>query len=326
YIQRKGEYTFVRIIFIGTSYFGVSILEKLISLKKDIVAVVTQPDRPGGRGKRLLSSPIKRLANRTGLKLFQPEDINSDSAALEIAMLNPDLIILVAYGQILTGKILQLPTVGCLNIHPSLLPRYRGPAPINWALIKGEKETGITFLFMNEKIDAGDIILQKRINILPEDNYDKLSSRLASESANLLEEVLYSLEKGQYQRIPQQNEKYFYARKINKDDCRIDWNSAAIDVYNLVRGLTTFPGSFTEFKGKRIKISEVSLTEKIELDSNYYSKKPGSIVKLSQAGIMVITGDGNLIALKRLIPAGSKEMDASEFINGYHIKVGDSFN
>ncbi len=316
----------MKIIFIGTSSFGVSILEKLISLKKDIVAVVTQPDRPGGRGKKLLSSPIKKLTANTGLNLFQPEDINSDSAAREIARLNPDLIILVAYGQILAGKILQLPTLGCLNIHPSLLPRYRGPAPINWVLIKGEKETGITFLFMNEKIDAGDIILQKRIDILPGDNYDKLSSRLASESANLLEEVLYSLEKGQYQRVSQQKSKYFYARKINKEDCRIDWNGKAIDIYNLVRGLTSFPGSFTEFKGKRIKISEVSLTEKLEPDSNYSSKKPGSIVKLSQTGIMVITGDGNLIALKRVIPSGSKEMDASGFINGYHINVGDSFD
>lgn len=316
----------MRIIFIGTSSFGVPILERLISLKKNIVAVVTQPDKPGGRGKKVLSSPIKIKASQAGLFLFQPENINTDSAIQEIKRLQPDLIILVAYGQILSGKILEIPTLGCLNIHPSLLPKYKGPAPINWTLIKGEEETGITFLFMNEKIDAGDIILQKKISILPEENFEHLSLRLAAESANLLEEVLSSIESGEYKRFPQQKEKYFYARKICKDDCCIDWNQKAIDIINLVRGLACLPGSFTEFKGRRIKISEASMVKNSDKSVDYSSQKPGTIVELSRIAIMVLAGDRRLVVIKKLIPAGSKEMDASAFINGYHIKVGDTFN
>jgi len=316
----------VRIIFTGTSSFGIPILKLLIALQKNIVAVVTQPDRPAGRGKRMLASPIKILASQSGLYLCQPEDINADSAVQEIAGLHPDLIILVAYGQILSSKILQLPTQGCLNIHPSLLPKYKGPAPINWVLIKGEQETGVTFLFMNERIDAGDIILQKRIKILPEENFEQLSIRLAIESANLLEEVLLTIERGEYERFPQPKEKYFYARKINKDDCRIDWHQKAIEIYNLVRGLTPLPGVYTEFKDKRIKISETSLLEKIKINNNLFQQKPGTIVKLNKNGIMVLAGDGNYIVIKKLIPAGSKEMDASGFINGYHVEIGDSFN
>lgn len=316
----------MRIIFTGTSSFGIPILKLLIALQKNIVAVVTQPDRPAGRGKRMLASPIKILASQSGLYLCQPEDINADSAVQEIAGLHPDLIILVAYGQILSSKILQLPTQGCLNIHPSLLPKYKGPAPINWVLIKGEQETGVTFLFMNERIDAGDIILQKRIKILPEENFEQLSIRLAIESANLLEEVLLTIERGEYERFPQPKEKYFYARKINKDDCRIDWHQKAIEIYNLVRGLTPLPGVYTEFKDKRIKISETSLLEKIKINNNLFQQKPGTIVKLNKNGIMVLAGDGNYIVIKKLIPAGSKEMDASGFINGYHVEIGDSFN
>ncbi len=316
----------MRIIFTGTSSFGIPILKLLIALQKNIVAVVTQPDRPAGRGKRMLASPIKILASQSGLYLCQPEDINADSAVQEIAGLHPDLIILVAYGQILSSKILQLPTQGCLNIHPSLLPKYKGPAPINWVLIKGEQETGVTFLFMNERIDAGDIILQKRIKILPEENFEQLSIRLAIESANLLEEVLLTIERGEYERFPQPKEKYFYARKINKDDCRIDWHQKAIEIYNLVRGLTPLPGVYTEFKDKRIKISETSLLVKIKINNNLSQQKPGTIVKLNKNGIMVLAGDGNYIVIKKLIPAGSKEMDASGFINGYHVEIGDSFN
>ncbi len=316
----------MRIVFIGTSSFGIPILKRLISLKKNIVAVVTQPDRPAGRGKQMSSSPIKMSASQAGLYLFQPENINTDSAIREIKRLKPDLIILVAYGQILSKKILEIPTLGCLNIHPSLLPKYKGPAPINWTLIKGEEETGITFLFMNEKIDTGDIIFQKKISILPEENFEQLSTRLAEESANSLEEVLLSIEKGECKRFLQPKEKYFYARKICKDDCCIDWNQKAVDIYNLIRGLACLPGSFTEFKGKRIKISEAIMVEKSEEDSNYCSQKAGTIVELIRTAIMVLAGDGNLVGLKKLIPAGSKEMDALAFINGYHIRIGDIFN
>lgn len=315
----------MRIIFIGTSSFGVPILKKLISLNKDIVAVITQPDRPSGRGKKIQATPIKTLAVESRLYLFQPEDINSKNAVEEIDRLYPDLIILVAYGQILSGSILRLPTLGCLNIHPSLLPEYKGPAPINWTIIRGEQETGITFLFMNEKIDAGDIIFQKKITILPDENFEQLSLRLANESANLLEGLIKSIEKEEYHRIPQPKDMFFYARKINKDDCRLNWNKKGIEIYNLIRGVSPSPGAFTEFRGKRIKINEANLIKKEEVNSNNLQQKPGVIAGIDKKGIIVITGDSNYIGLKRLTPAGSREMDFSEFINGYHVKSGDSF-
>ncbi len=316
----------MKIIFIGTSSFGIPILKKLISLKKNIVMVITQPDRPGGRGKKMLSSPVKKLTLESNLQLFQPENINTDSSAEEIARIHPDLIILVAYGQILSGKILKIPTLGCLNIHPSLLPKYRGPAPINWTIIKGEKETGISFLFMDEKIDTGDIIFQNRMKILPGENFDQLSSRLAEESAGLLEKVLLSIEKSDYKKITQQKGKMFYARKINKDDCRIDWNQRAVDINNLIRGLTSLPGAYTEFNGRRVKITETSLPQKTKANINTNEQKAGTINGIFENGLEVITGDGDTIIIHKLVPAGSKEMDALAFSNGYHIKIGDIFN
>ncbi|NLL61441.1 MAG: methionyl-tRNA formyltransferase [Candidatus Atribacteria bacterium] len=315
----------MRIVFIGTSSFGIPILSKLMDLKKDVVAVITQPDRPCGRGKKIQASPIKALALQYGLYVFQPEDINSEDAIREISRLQPDLIVLVAYGQILSGTVLKLPTHGCLNIHPSLLPKYKGPAPINWALIKGEEETGITFLFMDEKIDAGDIILQKRIKILAGENFEQLSSRLAEESAKLLEGVLFTVEKEECTLCPQPQEEYFYARKIDKDDCRIDWKQDSRKICNLIRGLTLSPCAYTEYDGRRVKIVEAHLLDQKEIRDNSWSYQPGSIIELSKNGIMVLAGDGRVVVIKKVIPSGSSEMDASGFINGYHVEVGDRF-
>lgn len=315
----------MRIIFMGTSSFGVPILKKLIDLKKNIVAVVTQPDRPSGRGKKTQPSPIKTVAMQSDLNVIQPEDINDKNTISEIRRLQPDLIILVAYGQILSSQVLKLPSKGCLNIHPSLLPKYKGPAPINWTLIKGEEETGITFLFMNEKIDAGDVIFQKRIKILPGENFEELYSRLAAQSAQLLPEVLFTVKKGEYKKIPQPKEKYFYARKLCKEDCRIDWNQNSKEVVNLIRGLTFLPCAYTEYKGKRIKVVEAVRLERLEEPKKVLRQQPGTIVELSKNGIMVLAGDGNVVIIKKVIPAGSQEMDASGFINGYQVKTGDSF-
>jgi methionyl-tRNA formyltransferase len=313
----------LRIIFIGTSPFGIPVLKKLISLKEDIIAVITQPDRPGGRGKKIQASPVKEIALSQKLYLFQPENINAESSIQEIKKLQPDLIILISYGQILSGEILHIPTCGCLNVHPSLLPEYKGPAPIQWTLIRGEVETGISFLFMNEKIDAGDIILQKKVKILSEENYQDLSKRLAIKSAEMIAEVLDKIKRGDYKKIPQPGEKYFYARKLTKKDCRICWNHNGIDIYNLIRGITYFPGAYTDYKGKRIKITRALLLTEAGMNHDLSDRKPGEIVMISKEGIQVLTGDHTRVVIKRLILPGSKEMDVSQFINGYHIKIGD---
>jgi len=297
----------LRIIFVGTSSFGVPVLRKLISLGEEVVAVITQPDRPAGRGRKMHPSPIKEVAIEYGLCLFQPENINSESAIEKIKVFKPDLIILIAYGQILSREILKIPPRGCLNVHPSLLPYYKGSAPIQWTIIRGEQETGISFLFMNEKIDAGDIILQKKVKILPEENQQELSNRLSMKSAEMMAEVLDTIKKGNYKKITQSQGKYFYARKIGKTDCKINWNNRGIDILNLVRGIAYAPCAHTEFNGKRIKITKAD------------------IMSVSKEGIQVLAGDNSRIVIKRLILPGSKEMDVSQFINGHKIKAGDSF-
>jgi methionyl-tRNA formyltransferase len=315
----------LRIIFVGTSSFGVPVLRKLISLGEEVVAVITQPDRPAGRGRKMHPSPIKEVAIEYGLCLFQPENINSESAIEKIKVFKPDLIILIAYGQILSREILKIPPRGCLNVHPSLLPYYKGSAPIQWTIIRGEQETGISFLFMNEKIDAGDIILQKKVKILPEENQQELSNRLSMKSAEMMAEVLDTIKKGNYKKITQSQGKYFYARKIGKTDCKINWNNRGIDILNLVRGIAYAPCAHTEFNGKRIKITKAYLIEPAEENKEISEGKPGDIMSVSKEGIQVLAGDNSRIVIKRLILPGSKEMDVSQFINGHKIKAGDSF-
>ncbi|MFW6134591.1 MAG: methionyl-tRNA formyltransferase [Elusimicrobiota bacterium] len=316
----------MRIIYVGTSEFGKPVLKKLISSDENILAVITQPDRPSGRGGKIQASPIKEVALDYGIKILQPENINHVSAIRQIKALNPDLIILVAYGQILSGEVLNIPALGCLNIHPSLLPKYKGPSPIQWTLIRGEKETGISFLFMNEKIDAGDIIMQKKIEIFPEETYRELSKRLAQESADLIGIVLQKIKEGNFAKISQPRDRFFYARKLNKKDCRINWNRSGVDIFNLIRGVTDIPGAYAEFKGKRIKITKVSLLRKTEHNQQISDKYPGDIIRVEKNGLYVLAGDQSLIIIKRLVLSGSKEMDVSQFINGYHLKKGDSFN
>lgn len=316
----------MRIIFVGTSTFGIPVLKKIIVSEEEVVAIITQPDRPAGRGKRIKASPIKELALEYDLPIFQPENINSEDSIKKIKEFAPDLIILIAYGQILSGEVLRIPTYGCLNVHPSSLPYYKGSAPIQWTIIRGEEETGISFLFMNEKIDAGDIILQKKIKILPEENCQQLSERLAEESAKMIPEVLNNIKEGNYNKIPQPQGKYFYARKINKLDCRINWNNRGIDIINLIRGIAYTPCACTEFKGKRIKITQASLIENIERYHSIAQKNPGDIMEVSKEGIVVLTGDRTCVKIKRLILPGSKEMNVSQFINGYSISIEDSFD
>lgn len=315
----------MRIIFIGTSLFGIPVLKKLILSGEKIIAVVTQPDRPSGRGKRIQAPPIKEIALANNLALLQPENINDGHVIQKIKELKPDLMILVAYGQILSKEVLDIPTLGCLNIHPSLLPKYRGSAPIQWAIIRGETETGISFLFMNEKIDSGDIIAQKKVEILPEETFRELNQRLASKSAEMIEVILEKIKIGNFQKISQTQERYFYARKLNKMDCRIHWENDAVNIYNLIRGLSPVPGAYTEFKGKKIKIIKAALSKENGITRELDYGKPGYIVNVKKEGLFVLSGDYKQIIVQRLILSGSKEMDVSQFINGYHVNNSDYF-
>jgi len=315
----------LRIVFIGTSTFGIPVLRKLINLKENIVGVVTQPDRPCGRGKKIQPTPIKEIALKYAISVFQPEDINSQNSIKEIKKFDPELIILIAYGQILKGQVLDIPSRGCLNVHPSLLPKYKGSAPIQWAIIRGEQETGISFLFMNEKIDSGDIVLQKKVKIIPGENFQQLSQRLADESAEILPELLDNIKNGNIKKIAQPKGNYFYARKICKTDCKIDWLCSGADIINLIKGIAYLPCAFAVIKNKRIKITEAELIPKEETEEKKQIAVPGEIVSVSKKGLQVMTGDNSSVLIKRLIIPGRKEMDVAQFINGYQIEAGNKF-
>ena len=313
----------LKIIFMGTADFGGMVLKTLTDYKENKIIVITQPDRPQGRGRKILPPPIKKIAVDKGLEVFQPENINDEESIRRINGFIPDIILVVAYGQILSSDILNIPKIGCINIHGSLLPKYRGAAPVNWAIINGEKETGITFMFMKEKIDAGEIIFQEKLNILPDKTYSELYSRLSALSAKSLPELLEKIKSGKIEKISQDNKLATFTRKINKEDGKINWSSKGEEVYNLIRGTTYFPGAFTYYQGRKLKITEARFLENDQNDTHVGSSQPGRVIKTEKDGILISTGDNGIIKILRLIPAGSKELTANQFINGFKIKAGE---
>ncbi|MBU4226643.1 methionyl-tRNA formyltransferase [bacterium] len=312
-----------KIIFMGTADFGGPVLEKLADSRENKIVVITQPDRPKGRGRKILPTPIKKIALDKGLEVFQPENINNEESIKRMEEFNPDIVLVVAYGQILSSHILNIPKIGCINIHGSLLPKYRGAAPINRAIINGEKETGITFMFMKEKVDAGEIIFQEKIDILPDETCGELYYRLSDLSARTLPKLLEKIKSGKIERISQDNELATFARKMNKEDGEIDWSDKGEKVYNLIRGTIPFPGAYTYYQGRKLKITRARFLDDYQGEADTGSSKPGMVVRTEKDSILISTGDKGMIKILRLIPAGSKELTAKQFVNGYKIKVGE---
>jgi len=315
----------LKIIFMGTADFGGAVLEKLADSRENKIAVITQPDRPQGRGRKILPTPIKKIALDKGLEVFQPENINDEESQKRLKEFNPDIILVVAYGQILSRHILNIPKMGCINIHGSFLPKYRGAAPINRVIINGEKETGITFMFMNEKVDAGDIIFQEKIDIFPDETCGELYYRLSALSADSLPKLLKKIKSGKIEGIPQDIKLVTFARKMNKEDGKIDWSDKGEKVYNLIRGTIPYPGAFAYYHGRKLKITRTRFLDNYqgEADTGSGSPKPGRVVKIEKDAILISTGDKGIIKILKLIPAGSKELTANQFVNGYKIKAGD---
>jgi|SRR5665648_10762 len=313
----------LKIIFMGTADFGAPVLERLANSEENKVMVITQPDRPQGRGRKILPTPIKKVALDKGLEVFQPENINDEQSIKRMKEFSPDIILVVAYGQILSSHILNIPEIGCINIHGSLLPKYRGAAPINRAVINGEKEAGITFMFMDEKIDAGDIIFQEKIDISPEETYGELYYRLSALSAETLPKLLEKIKSGKIERISQDIKEVTFARKMNKEEGKIEWRDKGEKVYNLMRGTTPYPGAFTYYQGKKLKITRARFLGDYQNETNAISPNPGSVIKVEKDSILISTGGKGIIRILKLIPAGSKELTAEQFVNGYKIKIGD---
>ncbi|WP_432354920.1 methionyl-tRNA formyltransferase [Sporosarcina sp. A2] len=299
-----------RLLFMGTPDFSVPILRMLHEEGYTIVGVVTQPDRPVGRKRVLTPPPVKAEALRLGLPVIQPEKLRGSSELEEIKALAPDLIVTAAFGQILPKALLEVPKLGCINVHASLLPAYRGGAPIHQAVMDGCTETGVTIMYMAEKLDAGDIISQANETILPTDDTGMMFEKLSRTGENLLKETLPSILEGTNERIPQDEELVTFAKNISREQERIDWTRPGMDIHNQVRGLSPWPTAYTTFGDENVKIWK---TEAMQTDSE---GKPGEIIELTKEHILVKSGDDTAVAITELQPSGKKRMTASVFLNG----------
>jgi methionyl-tRNA formyltransferase len=309
----------MNIVFIGTGEIGIPALKALVAHPDhDVLAVVTQPDRPTGRHQKLTPTPIKQEAFTLHLKIFQPEKINTKTSIDQLKYLKPELIVVAAYGQILSKTILELPTLGCLNIHASLLPKYRGAAPIHAAIRAGEKETGVTIMWMDEGLDTGDILSQVSTPIRAHDNAEVIHDRLAQLGAAELVKVLPLVKSGKAPHIKQDETQSTYAKKLSKEDGLINWNSPkrAIDYH--IRGMTPWPGAFT-----RIPDGDSHRTLKIyqTIISRRAKGKPGEIVRIDKHGILIAAQEGGLL-LREVQLEGKKRMHAAEFARGFNLPVG----
>lgn len=303
----------------GTPTFAVNSLEQLTQAGHEIIAVITQPDRPKGRGKKLSPPPVKEKALELGLKVLQPEKAKDSIFIEKLQQLNPQVIVVVAFGQILPKAILDLPEYGCINVHASLLPRYRGPAPIHWAIINGETESGVTTMLMDEGLDTGDMLLKARVLIDQNMTTGELHDRLAILGGQVLVETLEKLEKNLLKPEPQNHELATYAPLLTKEHEKIDWKKSAVSVHNLVRGMNPWPGAYTFIEDRRIKIKETRLKDKLDLQG-----QPGEVLAITSEGLWVQTGDKPLLITK-VQPSGKNEMSVNDFVNGYRIKPGQIF-
>lgn len=318
----------MRVLFMGTSEFAIPALKTLIAHQFEVIAVVTQPDRPSGRGKKLRPPPVKQIATEYNLTVFQPEKVRKPEFVETLIQLAPDVIIVAAFGQLLPQTVLDIPPCGVINLHPSLLPKYRGAAPIQWALINGEKETGITLMLLDAGEDTGDIICMERIPIKLEDTAETLHTHLADIGARLLVEVLNKLPQGQPPTAtPQNHNQATQAPRLTKTVGHIQWNESATTIHNLIRGTAGWPGAYTFFReGMLLKIIQ-SLPHQNENNTkqNLPNERPGTIKINAERQLLVKTGKGEL-QLLQVQPATKKIMEISDFVNGYQLKTGESFS
>ena len=306
----------MKIVFFWTPELAIQSLKKLIE-NFNVVAIVTVPDKEKGRGLHLEPSPVKKFALSYNIPIFQPENLRDQNFIDSIKELEPDVGVVVAF-RILPVKVFTIPKFGTFNLHASLLPKYRGAAPIQWALINGEKETGVTSFFLKEKVDTGNIILQRVVQIEEEDNFQSLHDKLSEIGAELVFETCKKIESGNFSTKPQDESQATKAPKITKEICKIDWNKPAIKIHNLVRGLSPVPGAFTELDGRIIKIFKTKIIKDSIADA------PGKI-ESSNKQIFVHTED-NLIEILELQLESKKRMSSEEFLRGYKGLLDDKKN
>ncbi len=305
----------MKIVFMGTPDFALASLDKLIDGGYEIAAVVTQPDRPKGRGKKLTPPPVKERALGAGLRVLQPERVKDSGFIEALKELSPDIIIVVAYGQILPEEIINLPAMGCINVHASLLPKYRGAAPINWCIINGESRTGVTTMYMDKGMDTGDILLQRETEIGENETAGELHERLAALGADLLLETLEGLQRNEVERKAQDHSAATYAPQLDRETGRVDWNSDAKSIYNLIRGTNPWPGCYTVYKGERMKLWEAKVLEQKSRGT------AGKVLEAGHGGMLVQAGSGTLLVTKIQMPS-SRVMTVDEYLRGNSLETG----
>lgn len=308
----------MRIIFMGTPDFSVPVLEALMEAGHQVAAVVTQPDKPKGRGKAVLMPPVKQKALEYNLPVYQPAKVRTPEFADILRQLKPEVMVVVAFGQILTKEVLEIPAKGCVNIHASLLPRYRGAAPIQWAVIDGERETGVTTMMMDAGIDTGDMLEKTVVPIEEDETGDSLHDKLSRAGAQLILSTLRKIEDGSAVRTPQTEEGACYARMLKKDMGDIDWTMDAEAIERLVRGLNSWPGTYTGWKGKTLKIWKAKAVDR------EYEGVCGEVVYRDRDTVLVKTGKGCL-SLLEMQPEGKKRMAADAFLRGYPLEEHTMF-
>ena len=310
----------MNIVFFGTSDFALTILHRLISSEHKVLAVVTQPDRQKGRRLKVMPAPTKVLAESKGIPVYQPDDASSKDSVNYLKKLNADLFVVVAFGQILKKEVLGIPKIYAVNVHGSLLPKYRGAAPTNWAIMNGEKTSGVTLIRLNEKMDEGDIILKKELAIDDEDTNITLSEKLSDLGAEVLVEALGLIEAGKAQFVKQDDSAATYAPKLEKEDGSISWNEPAVKIHNKVRALLPWPSAYTHFNKKILKILKTEVLEEPNIKA-----KPGEVIEiLKHRGMVVKTGEGNILIEYVQIEA-KKPFDTDAFLCGHKLPLGHLF-
>ena len=307
----------MKIVFMGTPDFAVGTLEALIQAGHELIGVVTQPDKPKGRGKTLMATPVKEVALKHRIPVYQPQKVRETEVTENLRRLAPDVIVVAAFGQIITKEILEIPRYGCINVHASLLPAYRGAAPIQWAVINGEKESGVTIMQMDEGLDTGDMIDKVVVPLAEDETGGSLFDKLSQAGAGLCVKVLKDLEEGKAVREKQPEESTTaYASMISKKMGEVNWNESAKSIEQLIRGLNPWPSAYTKLQGKTLKLWQAQVEEQEE------EGRPGEILRVEKDAFYVKTGKG-LLKIKEVQLEGKKRMDTGAFLRGFHLNTGE---
>lgn len=305
----------MRVVFMGTPDFAVAVLRRLVEDRWDVAAVYTQPDKPKNRGMKLVPTPVKAYAVTHEIPVYQPESCRDEAALAQLRDLEPDVIVVAAYGKLLPQALLDIPKKAIINVHSSLLPQYRGAAPINWAVLNGDEETGVTIQYMAAELDAGDILLAKKTAIDPQEDAAQLYSRLAELGGEAASEALALLERGEAPRIPQvYGPQYQYASMLSREMSPLDWSRPAQALVNQVRGLIPWPCASTDVAGVRWKVFRAHVGEET-------GKAPGTILSADKNGVAVACGDGRALVITELQADGGRRMAAADYLRGHPVNV-----